>query len=176
MHVFLIAAITIDGFIAQTKDQISTVWTSGADKKFFQKRSKEAGVIVMGETTFDTIGKPLKDRLNIVYSKDTPEEFFKKRQLIAGHHQLRVTKLEPELLIKTLEKEGFKEVAICGGATIYTMFLKASVVKTMYLTLEPILFGQGLKLYNHDELVKWQIVKTELLAPNGPLLTEYIRK
>src|SRR5258708_36358321 len=109
MNVFIIAAMTLDGFIAQDVTQISTSWTSQEDKKFFRDRTKQAGVIVMGAKTYQTIGRPLPDRLNIVYSKNpTPS--------ITPAENLQVTSAAPADLIAELAAKGHTEIAICGGA------------------------------------------------------------
>lgn len=142
MHCFIIAALSIDGFLAENDTQTSTVWTSKEDNQFFRQRTKDAGAIVMGRKTYDTIGRPLPNRLNIVYSSQTPTG-----QL---PENLRYTQQSPRELLAQLEQEGVPELAVCGGSSIYTQFLKAGVVETLYLTIEPILFGQGVKLFNES--------------------------
>jgi len=67
MNVFIITAISADGFIARDSHH-PAVWTSKEDKKRFVEITKRAGVVIMGLNTFRTLPKPLKDRLNIVYS------------------------------------------------------------------------------------------------------------
>ena len=136
---FIVAALTTDGFLAKDKNQVSTSWNSSEDKKHFVDLTKKAGVVVLGSTTFETFGsKPLKDRVNIVYSQSKK------------YYGVEMTSDEPEILLKKLEERGFSEVAICGGSSIYTKFLKAGVVDTIYLTVEPILFGKGITLFNED--------------------------
>ena len=69
MKIILIAAISADGKIAQSANQSSLDWTSKEDTAFFVAKTKEAGVVVMGSRTFETIGKPLKGRRLIVLSE-----------------------------------------------------------------------------------------------------------
>ena len=169
MNVFLIAAITADGFIAEATDQISTAWTSKEDKKFFSERTKQAGVIVMGATTFQTIGRALPERLNIVYTKDPtklPLDTYDQKQL-------RATDLPPAQLLQELEAEGFTEVAICGGASIYSLFLQSGLINKLYLTLEPVLFGKGIKLLADNPVeMKLKLISDKHLSENT-LLLEY---
>lgn len=165
MNRFLIAALTADGCIAKDPQAPSTAWTSKADKKRFVELTKRAGAIVVGLNTWRTFGgKPLKDRLNIIYS---PEPI---ADLPAG---AEVTTKSPADLIRELESRGFKEVAICGGSTIYTMFMKAKVIDRLYLTVEPILFGSGIRLFNESlndyRLELESVEKTD----DGTLLLEY---
>jgi dihydrofolate reductase len=144
MHVFLIAAITADGFIAEATDQISTSWTSKEDKKWFNQRTKEAGVIVMGMSTFKTIGRPLPGRLNVVYTRSGESNEYPQSP------DLLFTNLSPAELLADLEKKDFQEVAICGGSSIYAQFMKAKCLDTLYLTIEPVVFGKGIPLFGGD--------------------------
>jgi dihydrofolate reductase len=158
---FIIVATTLDGFISPLEHTNSTTWTSGADKEFFKKRTKGAGVIVMGKTTFETIGKALPGRKVIVYSPDALN--------IEG---VETTTLPPQELLAQLEKEGFSEVAICGGSSIYSLFLRSGCVSKLYLTLEPILFGDGIPLFKDIPQTKLSLVSSTPLDKNT-LLLEY---
>ncbi|MEO8581802.1 MAG: dihydrofolate reductase family protein [Patescibacteria group bacterium] len=169
MHVFLIAAISLDGFIAEKTAQISTSWTSKEDRKFFSERTKKAGVIVMGSSTYKTIGRPLPGRVNVVYSKSASYEF-------KNENEGFVTALEPKALLNELESLGHKEVAICGGASIYSMFMKAGLIDTVYLTIEPVIFGSGIKLLNDDIKVTLQLVKVDKMGENAVLLEYKVNK
>lgn len=148
MNCFIIAALTIDGFIARDVNQISTSWTSQEDKKWFNQRTKEAGVIVMGSKTFETIGRPLPGRLTIVYSRQPSQAL--KAAANQYPDQIRITSQDPKSLFDQLEKENYSEVAICGGSSIYTLFMKSRLVTKMYLTLEPVVFGKGVGLFDEE--------------------------
>lgn len=157
---FIIAAVTTDGFIAQTAGHSPMQWTSKEDKARFVELTKRAGVVVLGSNTFKTFPRPLKDRLNIVYSRN---------QQFGG---TETTTDEPVELLKKLEERGFTEVAICGGAEIYTKFMEAGVIDTIYLTIEPVIFGKGLSLFNRVINAKLELVsntKTE----GGTIFNEY---
>jgi dihydrofolate reductase len=166
MKSFIIAAHTADGYIAPASSDgqamPSTVWTSGADKKKFVELTKKAGVIIMGLTTYGTIGKPLPNRLNVVYApKGTPP--------IPG---VMMTDLPPRELLAELSRQGHQEAAICGGSTIYTMFMEAGVVDRIYLTVEPKVFGKGLTLFNKPVTRDLSLTSVEKLADNV-LFLEY---
>ena len=157
---FIIAAQTADGYIAKHSDH-PAVWTSKEDKKRFIEITKRAGVMVMGLRTFKTLGKALPGRLNIVYSdqKENPE--------IEG---VEYTSLSPKELIKNLDERGFKEVAICGGSSIYTMFMGSGIVEKLYLTIEPKIFGSGMSLFNKDLDYDLKLVSSEVTESDTTLL------
>lgn len=164
MNCFIIAALSADGYIARDSSVPSTVWTSLDDKKRFVAITKRAGVVIMGQNTWKTFGgRALKDRLNIVYSPerlpDMPEG-------------VETTTKSPSELLAELEGRGFKEVAICGGSMIYTMFMKSGLVNKLYLTIEPVIFGDGIRLFRESLDHKLRLencTQTE----NGTLLLEY---
>ncbi len=165
MHVFLIAAITIDGYIARDSDQISTAWTSKEDKAFFRDRTKQAGVIVMGRKTFETIGRALPDRLNIVLSRQPrPADLAE---------EIQWSNQTPQELLKYLEEKGHQEVAICGGQQIYSQFLEAGLINTLYLTVEPVVFGNGVKFVDQVSAVNCRLKSEKKLNEQGTVLLEY---
>ena len=162
MKVFLIAAVSADGFIAKDAGH-SAFWTSKEDKQRFVTLTKQAGVVVMGSQTYKTLPRALKERTNIVYT----------RQADKTYEGAEVTQDDPHTLLTKLEARGFKEVAICGGSQIYTMFLKAQAVQKIYLTVEPILFGKGINVFNEDCNTHLKLLSSEITPP-GTILLEYL--
>ncbi len=159
MKTFIIAAVSADGYIARDEKH-AALWTGKEDKRRFVELTKRAGVVVMGSTTYTTLPRPLKERVNIVYSKSKTFE------------GAEITQKNPHDLLTELKERGFKEVAICGGSHIYTMFMKAKLVDTLYLTIEPIVFGKGIRLFNEEMAAHLKLVacgQTE----SGALLLEY---
>jgi len=132
-------AITLDGLVAKHTTHAAT-WTSKADKKVFIEETKKAGAIIMGQTTYDTIGKPLPGRLNVVMNI-TPDT----SQNIPG--TLEFTNTQPPELLKQLEERGYTSVIIGGGPTINGLFLKQGLIDEILLTIEPKIFGEGLNLF-----------------------------
>ena len=138
MQVILLMASTVDGMIAKDASQFVD-WTGKADKKYFVEMTKKAGVMIMGSTTYDTIGKPLPGRLNIVMTRD------KARQ--SDQDNLIFTDLTPAGILEDLEKKGYTGAALIGGATINTLFARENLITQVHLTLVPRLFGSGLSLF-----------------------------
>jgi dihydrofolate reductase len=58
-----------------------------------------------------------------------------------------VTNKEPAELVRELAGLGYTKIAICGGAEIYSLFMESGLVHKIYLTVEPILFGNGINLF-----------------------------
>ena len=169
----LIVATSRDLFISPEKkeDQPSTVWTSKEDKKFFNEKSKEIGVMIMGSKTFATIGRALPGRLSVVMTRN-PSKWMSEYK----DENLIFTDKNPQQILHDLELEGYQEVAICGGKAIYNLFLELDLVDKIYLTIEPVTFGSGIKLLNDDGILNNFYLGKELpLNDNGTLLREYSR-
>ncbi|HEX5456725.1 MAG TPA: dihydrofolate reductase family protein [Candidatus Saccharimonadales bacterium] len=152
MNVFIVVAVSADGFIALNDKHISLDWTSKEDKRKFVELTKRAGVMIMGRKTFDTIGKALPGRKTYVYTSGEIHA-----------EGVESTDSEPKELIQKLSEEGYSEIAVIGGQTIFDLFLKDDAIDEIYLTIEPVLFGQGLtigksladkrlKLLEHEKL------------------------
>lgn len=162
MNIVLIAAISADGKIAQTSDQSSMDWTSKEDTKFFIEKTKELGTVVMGRKTFATFGKPLKGRRLIVITKNPAGE-----QPMEG---VEYTSEDPRSLVARLQSEGVASLALAGGSSVYSQFLAAGLVSELFLTVEPVLFGDGVPLAGGFERLNLKLVDTSKLNDQAVLL------
>ncbi|HLD21057.1 MAG TPA: dihydrofolate reductase family protein [Patescibacteria group bacterium] len=169
MNVWLIAAMSADGKIAQAEGQSSLDWTSKEDTRFFIDKTKEAGVVIMGRKTFDTIGKPLKDRRIIVMSR-SPVLPLPKGELEGVAGTVEYTNLSPRDLLDQLAAQGVTTVAIAGGSSIYSQFLHDGLVTDLYLTIEPHLFGSGVPLATGFERIDMSLVDLTRLNDQAVLL------
>ncbi len=152
MKISLIAALTLDGFIARNSNEFAS-WTSKEDKKRFVTMTKEARCIVLGSKTFDTFPSPLPGRTHVIYSRN-PENYRRKIEEKFGWktipNEIKVTNLNPKELISELSDAGFTDVMICGGSEIYTLFLESGIVTNLYITVEPVIFGTGISLFKRE--------------------------
>ncbi len=173
MEVFIIAALTADGWIGRHDADLSTRWTSKEDAAWFAEKSKAAGVVVMGSNTFHTLPRPLSGRVNIVFSREIGKNQLElKRGIKLQPGEAYFTKQSPTEVIDILAVAGFTQVAISGGATIYTLFLQAGLVDKLYLTIEPVVFGQGISLFNNDVTADLKLINLKQLS-SQTIMLEY---
>lgn len=116
MTISIIAALAKNRIIGKNN---KLPWNLPADLKHFKKLTL-GKPIIMGQKTFESIGRPLPGRANIILSLD---ENFKPQGCIVAN--------SIEEVLKILEHE--KEIMIAGGASIYKQFLP--LANKMYLTL-----------------------------------------
>jgi dihydrofolate reductase len=138
MNVILLMAVTADGKIARHADHFPD-WTGTADKRYFARRSKAAGVVIMGSRTYDTIGVPLPGRLNVVLTRNASRR--------SDREDLWYTDAPPGEIVARLSEKGFTEAVLAGGAMVNTLFARAGLIHQVILTVSPCLFGEGLSLF-----------------------------
>ena len=166
MKVILMVAVTIDGRIAEKKSELID-WTSKEDKKIFANITKDAGVIIFGENTYKTIGKPLSKRLNIVLTKN---KSFKEQSGVLETYSGEVKKL-----LQILKKRGFKKCVVAGGNEVYRQFLDAELVDELIITYVPIILGKGLSFGESiKQKKKFKLVSEGVLSSNsGEIIAKY---
>jgi dihydrofolate reductase len=141
MKTIIIMAQSLDGVIAHDVDHAAN-WTSKEDKEFFIKETKKGGAIIFGRNTFKTLGdKPLPNRLNFVMTMDENDKKLTKDGLLEF-----AVKKQPAEVIEILKKKGFKKIFVGGGSMINSLFFDAELVDELWITVEPKIFGTGLKI------------------------------
>lgn len=96
------------------------LWDIPADLKFFKEKTKGHPVI-MGQKTYESIGRPLPDRLNIVLSRD-------KKLKIQGCIIANSIKEAIDIAIA----KDTKEIFFIGGGSIYAQALP--IADRLYIT------------------------------------------
>lgn len=174
VDVFLIAALSADGFIARSAGEVSTSWTSAADKKRFVSLTKQAGAVVLGRKTFETFGgRPLKERALFICSRQPRADEAAIGSCVPGTDGgVEWTDLAPVSLVAEVARRGFRQLAVCGGAEIYSQYMEAGLVRRLHLTIEPILFGRGVNLFNHVLDVPLTLLHSEI-TPEGTQFLEF---
>ena len=152
--------MTADGKIAKTSDHFPD-WTSKEDKKMFAEVTKKAGVVMMGEKTFQTFPKPLSDRLNVVFTLEKNPKEQENVKWVSG---------EPEKVLEELENMGYKSAILGGGAFLNTQFLKKKLIDEIWLTIEPKIFGDGLGIFGGDFEQDLKLISVEKINENSVVI------
>jgi len=186
MNVFLIAALSSDGFLGRDEAHNSMEWTSKEDSEWFWTRTEQAGAIVMGRKTFGATRKPytpLPKRKNYILTGDPAKWQAQSKYPL---DRLEYTNLAPKELVAKATADanqlGFKELAICGGTSVYTQYLLAGVLNTLYLTRETkVELGDGIPLFAGQDLEQvltdgFDLISEKHLNDQGTLVQEWRAK
>ena len=157
MKVTLLMALTADGKIGKDAAHFPD-WSGKEDKKRFKQLTLEAGVVIMGSATYDTIGRALPGRKNVVLTRKTDR--------CSNQDNLVFTNQKPAEILEDLTAEGFKHVILIGGAQVNYLFAREGLVDEMILTYCPKIFGTGLAVFSEEVLMDLKLLTVERLDNN----------
>lgn len=132
-------AMTVNGMIAKTNDE--TEWSDEDEKSYFAK-AREVGNIITGSRTyplyqeknFEEMGNPF---VVVLTSKNSG---VKSEKLAYAN--------SPQEALEILEKQGFEKALVAGGGKTNRSFLKENLIDEIYLDVEPMIYGEGISLFN----------------------------
>ena len=122
----------------------------------FSDKVKEINNLVVGRKTFEIMEKnnefkKIGNPLVIVVSNKNTKNFVN----------------SPKKAIELLRKKGFSKALIAGGSELNSSFMKENLVNEVYLDVEPIMFGKGIKLFEENNFeVKLELLNTKKLSKN----------
>lgn len=160
-----IAAITLDGKIAKSSSH-TFEWTSKEDKEFLHEQLKLYDSIIVGRRTFELHKRELLKYDTVVLSR---------KETTSGMHNAKYMNPKKESLNKYLETKQYRKNAVLGGQEIYTYFLKHDLLDELYITVEPVIFGKGLTMFNKTAKSNFTLESCHQLNNQGTLLLHYIR-
>jgi dihydrofolate reductase len=141
MKLILYMASTVNGFIATEEGDSS--WTTLVNEQHFAAMRKKTGVVIIGRATYDALVEakefPFSDCLNVVMAREAPSAGALKNVVF--------TDQSPEEVLEDLAKQGFEEALLAGGGELNGSFMADGLIDEIYLTLEPLTFGDGIKLF-----------------------------
>jgi dihydrofolate reductase len=167
MRCIAVAASTIDGKIAHDSDHPSE-WTSPEDKTFLHEFLKSADVVVIGTNTYKTAPNFFAHYNCVVLSSHLGEaKRESERLLLCNPKHTDVRKLLSQ----------YATVAVLGGTQTYTYFLEHDLLDEIYLTVEPLVFGRGLQLFesSHNSAAHFRLASHKKLNDKGSLLLHYTK-
>ncbi|HZX19863.1 MAG TPA: dihydrofolate reductase family protein [archaeon] len=163
---YAVAVVTMDGKIAKNSAHFSD-WSSKEDKDFLHKKMNDSDVILVGNNTYKIAKKPLSKRNCIVFTSSVPKTKKAKENLLYCNPK----KIDFKKLILDL---GYKKICVLGGAKTYGYFLEKNLLNEIFLTIEPIVFGSGISLFDFDAgIKKFKLVSVKKLNKKGAVLLHY---
>lgn len=172
MKITLAMVISVDGKTTKGSEKNVREWSSDDDQQHFQNLKSKNQVIIMGRKTYAQVKNQLKlssSILRVVVTK-YPEKF----ATSTVKEQLEFTSDTPECIVDKLIAKGYQKALLVGGHELNTGFLRAKLVNELVLTIEPVLFGDGLSLIasNLSE-VRLQLISINQLNKQGTLVCRY---
>ncbi len=138
MKTILYIATTANGMIAREND--ATNWVSPKEWKSFSGMIQKAGNMIIGRRTYEVMVK------NNEFQKLGKVRVVVVSQKLKTNKKITAVK-SPSEALTFLQREGFSQALICGGGKLNSSFMQEKLVDEIYLDIEPILLGKGIKLF-----------------------------
>ena len=150
MEIILIAAVSKDKVIGK---QGGIPWKIKEDLSFFKERTLNSPII-MGRTTYYSIGRPLPNRLNIVMTRSAKNT----------EGVTEVTSVEKAIEAASKNKDSSK-VYVIGGENIYKEFLP--IAQKMIITEVDLYIKDGDTFFPEWNISEWEEQSRDQREENG---------
>ena len=142
--VILYIASSLDGYIAKSNDDLSflsRVQQEGQDYGYAEFIDN-VDTVILGRKTYDWVMKQVKEfphaQLDSYIITRTPRQDIGKIKFYTGNLK--------ELVLRLRQERG-KNIFIDGGAEIVNELFKEKLIDQIYLSIVPILLGDGVRLF-----------------------------
>ena len=161
-----VIATSIDGRIAPEKDY-PTNWTSKEDKDFLHRILDDSDLVLVGRRTYEIAKKPLSKRNCLVLTKSTKNFSSRSANLVFGNPATDIRGY--------IREKKYKKIVVLGGMQTYSYCLQKKMLHEIYLTIEPLVFGRGLTIFNLQRWlqVNFRLISAKKLNIKGSLLLHY---
>jgi dihydrofolate reductase len=140
----LYIASSLDGYIAKPNDDLSflsLVQQEGQDYGYAEFIDN-VDTVILGRKTYDWVMKQVKEfphaQMDSYIITRTPRKDIDKIKFYSGNLK--------ELVLRLKQERG-KNIFIDGGAEIVNALLKEKLIDQIYLSIVPILLGDGVRLF-----------------------------
>ncbi len=165
-------AITPNGMIAKLDDD--TNWVTETEWSSFSSMIKKAGNMIIGRRTYEIMLK------NDDFKKSDFREIkivVLSEKLIKTHNRKVSVVDSPQKAVQVLKEERFRTGVVCGGGGLNASFMSADLVDELYLDVEPIMFGKGIKLFAESDFeTNLDLIGTKRISKNEVQLHYKIKK
>ncbi|MEZ4457193.1 MAG: dihydrofolate reductase family protein, partial [Gemmatimonadales bacterium] len=151
MEIIGIVAMSLDGCMTR-HDEAGADFASAADRRVFDEALAGCDCCLMGSRTYEGGRERIlagleRERLRVVLTS-APGRY----RADARPGRLEFRGGEVAAVLEELRAAGFRRCALLGGTTIYTECVARGLLTELWLTVEPVGFGSGRRLFEgrHD--------------------------
>lgn len=151
-------AITGNGYIAKENDDTS--WISKEEWDSYSAIVRKTGNLIIGHRTY-----------NILTRQPEFIEFKNVKIIIVSRSNFKT--LSPDHTVAKTPKEAlslfknYKEVIVAGGGMLNSSFISENLIDEIYLDIEPLVFGKGIKLFaDSDFEFNLELLEVKNLSKN----------
>ncbi len=164
MRVILYMAVTPNDLIEKEDDD--TTWVTENEWKSFSGMIKRAGNMIIGRRTYEIMIKNNEFELSKL-DKITTVVMTNDAFLKIHNPDFIFIASSPKTALGILQKKVFKKILVCGGGGLNASFMKENLIDEIYIDVEPIIFGKGIKLFTEADFeAELKLLETKKLSRN----------
>jgi dihydrofolate reductase len=173
LTIVLVAVVSLDGCLTKHDEPGASGWASADDQDHFRATLATCDASIMGSATYlearEQITANLTAKRRRIVMTRSPQRFIND----GAPRRLEFTSETPTEIVYRLRADGHHRCAILGGGQIYSLFLAAGLVDEMLMTIEPRVFGTGIRFAGINDPIDPQFRLTEVsrLGTDTVLLT-----
>ncbi len=182
MTLIMYAAVSIDGIAALDSKTGIERYGSPEDREFFLAGAKSCQAVIMGKNTgsFRVFGVPnfvLTHDPDLLQAHDPAGAEASQVQDACGTNERGFERVylcgQPQEICAKLEARGIQKAALLGGPSTNLQFLRAGLVDEIYLTVEPVTIGRGIRFLNEPLESRWTLADSQVLNERGTIVLHY---
>jgi len=157
MKVSLYITLTANGCFSRDNHDISYISNEVIDN--LKGLIKKSGNVIIGRKAYEVLSKRTD-----LFKKEDPRIFIISKNTTLHSDNLRINyvNFSPKRIIEFIEEEDYDKTIILGGSKTASFFLKENLVDEIYVNIEPLLLGNGVKFFCEYPLEK----RLELISTN----------
>tara|TARA_R110002049_G_scaffold64947_3_gene170806 strand:+ start:1504 stop:2043 length:540 start_codon:yes stop_codon:yes gene_type:complete len=164
-------AISIDGFISGPNEDISLYMGEGEGVDKYQDDLMKFNTVIMGRKTYE---------FGYKYGLKPGQAPYPHMEHYIFSNKLEIPSLEPNVYLSKVDVENVKEIIhhsgtdlyLCGGGQFAGWLLDNGLINQVKLKVNPIVLGQGQKLFGESKTqAKLELVSTESFPEGLQILT-----
>ena len=165
MKLILFMVTSADGVAAKDEQTDIRAWSSAEDHEFFLRGVKDCDAAVMGRRSWNP---DVVCKRKYVLSRHTRAEDYDAATVVLSG--------EAKEIYGKIADDGNRTVALLGGPATNSLFLNDGLVDEIYLTIEPVLLGAGLRLTSKELVANFRLEETIRLNKRGTVVLHYTRE
>ncbi len=157
--------MSLDGIVALDHDHDIRAYSSREDREFFLNSIKSYDAIIVSSRTFVKDASPDTRRVILTHSARSENDTNPFNIYMSG---------DVRRICEQMWDMGIRHAALATGPATCLSFLRAGLVNDLYLSIEPVTLGSGIRLFTDEAYVsRWTLVESRKLNETGTLMMHY---
>ena len=164
MRLILFMVMSMDGIVAFDEQTDIRKYSSQEDHAFFIREATDCDAAIMGRFSYN---REVSCKRKYLLSH-VPADLDVDADTIPLSGDVRK-------IYETIEADGNEKTALLGGPRTNASFLRAELVDEIYLTVEPVLLGEGVHFATGELRGSWMLERSIWLNEKGTVVLHYVR-